>query len=90
MLGFNHSDPEHHLSQRDSLLRAHFLAAEARDASISIHLRDAVTHGQGRYRTLIDARAASCTRLRVGLGPNNRSIVDKLLYGLVAKNGLPA
>jgi len=59
--------PRHHLSQGNGFFGTDFLAAKAYDASVRVHLGKAVTHGQSRYRTLIDTGAAGCAQLRISL-----------------------
>jgi len=63
----NMDAPRHHLSQGNGFFGTDFLAAKAYDTNVRVHLGKAVTHGQSRYRTLIDTGAAGCAQLRISL-----------------------
>jgi hypothetical protein len=77
-------------SQGNGFLRTDFLAAKAGDAGIGVHLGQVVTHGQSRYRTLLDAGATAGAPIRINLGAQERTAVDEGLDGVVVKHGFTA
>ena len=79
------------LFQHDRLLRTKFLAAETTDACIGINTgKIVVTHGQSRYRTLIDTGSAGRAQLGIGLRAHAYAIADQRLYGLILKKHFAA
>jgi hypothetical protein len=65
------------LSKGNGFLRTDFLAAKTGDAGIGVHLGQVVTHGQSRYRALLDACATAGAPIRISLGAQERTIVVK-------------
>jgi hypothetical protein len=63
------------LSKGNGFLRTDFLAAKTGDAGIGVHLGQVVTHGQSRYRALLDACATAGAPIRISLGAQERTIV---------------
>jgi len=73
--------------QRDRLFRADFLAAEAGDTDLRVHLGKVVDQGQSRHGALVDAGAAGGALVGVGFGPQQGPLVKKGLNIFVVMDG---